>query len=83
MTGNVFSTYLSIEGDYPIDNATAYWSATGSTWNHNYWAVPPGAAWGTSAYNGYYWVPTTKSNYPSDCGFVSATDYPNATNACK
>jgi hypothetical protein len=83
VTGNVFSTYLSIEGDYPIDNATAYWSATGSTWNHNYWAVPPGAAWGTSAYNGYYWVPTTNSNYPSDCGFVSATDYPNATNPCK
>ena len=24
VTGNVFSTYLAIEGDYPIDNATAY-----------------------------------------------------------
>ena len=82
-TGNTFNTYLAIEGDYPIDNATAYWSGTGSTWSHNYWAVPPGAAWGTSAYNGYFWVPTTNSNYPEDCGFVSATDYPNARNPCR
>ncbi len=82
-TGNTFNTYLAIEGDYPIDNATHYWANTGSTWNHNYWAVPPGAAWGTSAYNGDYWVPTTTSNAPQDCGFVSPTDYPNDTNPCR
>ena len=81
-TGNTFNTYLAIVGDYPIDNATHYWTATGSTWNHNYWAVPPGAAWGTNAYNGYYWVPSTNSQTPQDCGFVSRTDYPNATNPC-
>ncbi len=81
-TGNTFNTYLAIKGDYPIDNATHYWTATGSTWNHNYWAVPPGAAWGTPAYNGYYWVPTTNSNAPRDCGFVSAADYPNDANLC-
>jgi hypothetical protein len=81
-TGNTFNTYLAIVGSYPIDNATHFWSATGSTWNHNYWAVPLGAAWGTPAYNGYYWEPTTNSQSPRDCGFVSRTDYPNATNPC-
>jgi hypothetical protein len=81
-TGNTFNTYLAIVGDYPIDNADHYWLNSGSAWNHNYWAVPPGAAWGTPAYNGYYWVPTTNSNAPRDCGFVSPTDYPNATTPC-
>jgi hypothetical protein len=85
-TGNTYNTYLAFSppgGSYPIDNATHFWSATGSTWNHNYWAVPPGAAWGTPAYNGYYWLPTTNSQTPQDCGFVSQTDYPNTTNPCK
>ena len=81
-TGNTYSTYLAVPtGDYPIDNATNFWSGTGDVWNHNYWAVPSGAAWGTPAYNGYYWVPTTNSSgFPNDCGFVSQTDWPNATN---
>ncbi len=81
-TGNTFNTYLAIVGDYPIDNASHYWLNSGSVWSNNFWAVPPGAAWGTSAYNGYHWVPTTNSNAPRDCGFVSTTDYPNATNPC-
>jgi hypothetical protein len=81
-TGNTFNTYLTIVGSYPIDNATHFWTATGSTWNHNYWAVPPGAAWGTPTYNGDYWLPTTNSQSPQDCGFVSQTDYPNTTNPC-
>jgi hypothetical protein len=80
-TGNTFNTYLPIDY-YPIDGATHYWLSPGSTWKHNFWAVPSGAAWGTAAYNGYYWVPTGNSNYPHDCGFVSQTDYPDDTNPC-
>jgi hypothetical protein len=80
-TGNTFNTYLRIYY-YPLDNATHYWTSTGSVWQDNYWAVPPGAAWGTPGYNGYYWVPTANSNYPHDCGFVSRTDYSNYANAC-
>ena len=83
-TGNTLSTYLQYSppgGDYPIDNAGGGVTNVTSTWNHNYWAVPPGAAWGTPAYNGYYWVPTTNSSGdPKDCGFVSKTDWPNYTN---
>ena len=82
-TGNTLNTYLAFSppgGGAPIDTATNFWSGTGDVWNHNYWAVPPGAAWGTPAYNGYYWVPTSNSQTPQDCGFVSRTDWPNATN---
>jgi hypothetical protein len=84
-TGNTLNTYLAFSppgGGAPIDTATNFWSGTGDVWNHNYWAVPPGAAWGTPAYNGYYWVPTSNSQTPQDCGFVSRTDWPNATNPC-
>ena len=85
-TGNTLNTYLTFSapgGGAPIDPATNFWSGTGDVWNHNYWAVPPGAAWGTAAYNGYYWVPTTNSQTPQDCGFVSQTDYPNPNTPCK
>ena len=84
-TGNTFNTYLPLDngsGFAPIDNSTSYWSAAGSTWADNYWAVPTGAAWGTATYNGYFWVPTDDSAYPSDCGFVSPTDYPSDDNPC-
>ena len=85
-TGNTLNTYLAFSqpgGGAPLDTATNFWSGTGDVWNHNYWAVPPGAAWGTPAYNGYYWVPTSNSQTPQDCGFVSRTDYPNANTPCK
>ena len=76
-TGNTYSTYLQASsGEGPIDGASNFWSGTGDVWNHNYWAVPSGAYWGTPAYNGYYWVPTGNSSNPQDCGFVSKTDYP-------
>jgi hypothetical protein len=84
-TGNTLNTYLAFSppgGGAPFDTATNFWSGTGDVWNHNYWAVPPGAAWGTPAYNGYFWVPTTGSQTPRDCGFVSRTDYPKAINPC-
>ena len=85
-TGNTLNTYLAFSppgGGAPLDTATNIWSGTGDVWNHNYWAVPPGAAWGTPAYNGYFWVPTSNSQTPQDCGFVSRTDWPNATNPCR
>ena len=80
-TGNTYSTYLQASsGEGPIDGASNFWSGTGNVWNHNYWAVPPGAFWGTPAYNGYYWVPTGNTSNPQDCGFISKTDYPNYSN---
>jgi hypothetical protein len=82
-TGNTYSTYLQASsGEGPIDGASNFWSGTGDVWNHNYWAVPPRAFWGTPAYNGYYWVPTGNSSNPQDCGFISKTDYPNYSNPC-
>lgn len=78
-TGNTFSTFLPIFAT-PLDGSAHPWATAGSSWSNNFWAVPPGAQWGTPAFNGYFWVPTGDSNYPQDCGFVSATDYPNVTN---
>jgi hypothetical protein len=83
-TGNTFSTYVPMAaGSSPIDGATHYWANPGGIWRYNFWAVPPAAPWGTQAYNGYYWVPTGNSSSPQDCGFVSATDFPNYTNPCR
>ncbi len=45
-TGNTFNTYLAIEGDYPIDNATHYWANTGSTWNQQLLGGPAGSGVG-------------------------------------
>ena len=82
-TGNTYSTYLeAASGESPLDGASNFWSGTGDTWNHNYWAVPPGAYWGTPAYNGYYWLPTGDSSNPNDCGFVGTVDWPNGTPKC-
>ena len=92
-TGNTFDAFLPHgAGDYPADLAGGYATATGSTWNHNYWMVPPGSssssaagtspsAWGT--HSGEYVLPTDNSSgFPNDCGWVSATDYPNTTPDC-
>ena len=92
-TGNTFDAFLEHgAGDYPTDLAGGYATATGSTWNHNYWMVPPGSsstsAAGTSpsapgTHNGEFVIPNDHSNgFPNDCGWVSHTDYPNTTTDC-
>ena len=66
-TGNTYSTYLAVPtGDYPIDNATNFWSGTGDVWNHNYWAIPsapPGAPPPTTATTGS--PPPTAADSPT------------------
>jgi hypothetical protein len=76
ITGNTFDTYLPIYYD-PIDPTGSPWNNTGSTWRHNFWAVPPGAAWGSASNNGKFWIPNGTSAYPSDTPFTSATDCPH------
>ncbi len=71
-TGNTFSTRIqSTYGPlYPDD----FWTTTGSVWKNNKWMVPPGAAWGNPAHDGWFWLPTAGS-VDDDSGYVSKTDY--------
>jgi hypothetical protein len=71
-TGNTFSTRIqSVYGPlYPDD----FWTKTGSVWKNNKWMVPPGAAWGNPAHDGWFWLPTAGS-VTDDSGYVSKTDY--------
>lgn len=73
-TGNTFSTGLSVGYGplYPDD----FWTTAGSTWSGNLWMVPPGAAWGSAAHDGWFWIPAEAENGgTSDTPFVSQTDF--------
>jgi hypothetical protein len=72
-TGNTFSTKFLIDNGI---NHQAWWLTTGSVWANNKWKVPPGAAWGTPANDGKFWIPTTVStDSTTDAPYVSNTDY--------
>lgn len=73
-TGNTFSTRLRVDwGPLYPDN---FWTAPGSTWRGNKWKVPSGGAWGSTAHDGWYWVPNTDANSgSSDTPFVSQSDF--------
>ncbi len=74
ITGNTFSTRLPIGYGplYPVD----FWTTPGSTWHDNYWKVPPGAAWGDPAHDGWFWIPADAENGgTSDTPFVRQTDF--------
>jgi hypothetical protein len=86
-TGNIFDAFMPHSaGNYPIDLAGNYVTATGSTWNHNYWMVPPGSSSLTvqnTSHNGEYILPIINSvGFNVDCGWVSHSDYPNTTTDC-
>lgn len=81
-TGNTFSTDLSMSCCSTIDGTGSPWAQTGGVWQDNFWAVPPSAAYGSTQYNGLYWVPAGNSNIPADCGWVSVKDFLNYANLC-
>jgi hypothetical protein len=91
--GNIFDAFLPHgAGNFPIDLAGGYATATGSTWFANYWMVPPGtdpsSATGISStapgrFDAQYIVPITQSSgFPNDCGWTYAADNPNYGNNC-
>jgi hypothetical protein len=77
-TGNTYTTEFVPAFGPLYDNA--FVTSPGSVWNSNKWLVPPGAQWGHSQYNGYFWIPGTISNASPSldelaAGLVSPTDF--------
>jgi hypothetical protein len=68
-TDNVFSTRL-LNTFGPLYTTLG----TGSVWRRNTWSVPAGAAWGTPANDGKFWMPVAGAS-GNDNTFVSTTDY--------
>lgn len=81
-TDNTYSTGLQAQfGPLYSGGPEFFWTAaTGGLWRRNRWLVPPNAAWGHSQYSGYYWLPGTIGNAPTNpdelaAGLVGLTDY--------
>lgn len=72
-TGNTFSTRLGVVFG-PLYPQT-FWTGGTSLWRNNRWSVPAGAAWGSSAHDGWFWMPNPSDSPASDTPFVSQTDY--------
>ncbi len=74
-TNNTYTTLLKpVWG--PLYGAN-FWTSTGSVWARNKWLVPAGAAWGTPANSGKYWLPCTYTidSQVRDDWYTSTTDY--------
>jgi hypothetical protein len=70
-TDNVFSTRYQNSFGPLREDWTAY---SGLVWQRNRWHVPSGAAWGTPANDGKFWMPVAGAS-SDDSTFVSDTDY--------
>ncbi len=69
-TDNTFSTRLL--PDYGPLYDTGFLSP--GNWRRNRWHVPAGAAWGSPAHDGWYWMPVVSTSQ-NDTTYVSQTDY--------
>jgi len=78
VTGNTYTTQYECNAGPLYDDSIT--SSPGFLWRGNKWLVPPGAFWGHTTYNGYFWLPGfTSSAGPSldelAAGLVSTTDF--------
>lgn len=71
---NIFST--RIRPAYGPLYTAAIASGSGNSWRRNTWWVPSGAAWGSPAHDGWYWMPVDSNIIGNDdTPYVSQTDY--------
>jgi hypothetical protein len=78
--GNIYSAWYG--NSYAPLHGTTFATGPGDCWQKNFWAVPPGSAWGSTSHNGWYWMWQTGGyghDGDSDTSYVSQTDEPSCT----